>query len=84
MANLVNCPRFTKLKSSKLVLTINNLLADLLIGQTFFRQMFETSQFARLSRYAVVKQSTLNITLFAKFNVHHIYSVYDKLHYVVQ
>ena len=50
--------------------------------------MFETSQFAKLSptklsRYTVVKQSTLNITLFAKFNVHHIYSVYDKLHYVV-
>ena len=36
-------------KPSKLVLTINNLLADLLIRQTFFRQMLETSQFAKLS-----------------------------------
>ena len=33
------------------VLTINNLLADLLIRQTFFRQMLETSQFAKLSPY---------------------------------
>ena len=87
----MNRPRFAKLKPSKLVLTINNLLADLLIGQTFFHQMFEMSQFAKLpapaklSRYTVVvKQSTLNITLFAKVNVHHIYSVYNKLHYVVQ
>ena len=36
-------------KPSKLVLTINNLLADLLIRQTFFRQMLETSQFAKFS-----------------------------------
>ena len=34
---------------SKLVLTINNLLADLLICQTFFHQMLETSHFAKLS-----------------------------------
>ena len=47
--SLVDRPRFTKLKPSNLVLTINNLLADLLIGKTFFRQMFETSQFAKLS-----------------------------------
>ena len=33
---------------TKLVLTINNLLADLLIRQTFFCQMLETSQFAKL------------------------------------
>ena len=46
LANLVNCPLFAKLK---LVLTTNNLLADLLIRQTFFRQMLETSQFAKLS-----------------------------------
>ena len=31
------------------VLTINNLLADLLIRQTFFHQMLETCQFAKLS-----------------------------------
>ena len=35
------------------ILTINNLLADLLIRQTFFHQMLETSQFAKLSRYTV-------------------------------
>ena len=39
----------TKLKPSKLVLTINNLLADLLIRQPFFCQMLEKSQFAKLS-----------------------------------
>ena len=53
LANLANRLRFVKLKSPKLVLTINNLLADLLICQTFISQMFETSQFAKLSRYTV-------------------------------
>ena len=38
---------------TKLVLTINNLLADLLIRQIFFCQMLETSQFAKLSHYKV-------------------------------
>ena len=51
LVNLVNRPQFAKLKPSKFVLTINNLLADLLIRQTFFRQMLETSQFAKLSRH---------------------------------
>ena len=49
LTNLVNRPRFAKLKLSKLVITINYLLADLLIRQTFFCQMLETSQFAKLS-----------------------------------
>ena len=35
--------------SSKLVLTINNLLADLLNHQTFFCQMLGKSQFTKLS-----------------------------------
>ena len=35
-------------KPSKLVLTINNLLVNLLIRQTFFRQILETSQFTKL------------------------------------
>ena len=48
LANLANRPRFAKLKPFKLALTINNLLADLLIRQTFFRQMLESSQFAKL------------------------------------
>ena len=39
-----------KLKPSKLVLTINNLLADVLIRQTFFRQMLKKSQFTQLYR----------------------------------
>ena len=38
---------------TKLVLTINNLLVDVLIRQTFFHQMLETSQCAKLSRYTV-------------------------------
>ena len=37
------------IKPSKLVITINNLLADLLIRQTFFHQMFEESRFAKRS-----------------------------------
>ena len=49
LANLANRQRFAKLKPSKLVATINDLLVDLLILQTFFRQMFETSQFTKLS-----------------------------------
>ena len=44
LANLANHPGFAKLKPSKLVLIINNLLADLLISQTFFCQMLKTSQ----------------------------------------
>ena len=36
------------IRQTKLVLTINSLLADLLIRQTFLRQMLETSQFAKL------------------------------------
>ena len=39
---------------SKLVLTIKNSLANLLIRQTFFHQMLEKSQFAKLSRYTVM------------------------------
>ena len=35
------------IRQTKLVLTINNLL----IRQTFFRQMLKTSQLAKLSRY---------------------------------
>ena len=41
-------------KTIRLVLQINNLLADLLIHQTFICQMLETSQFAKLSRYTVI------------------------------
>ena len=37
---------------AKLVLIINNLLDDLLV-QTFFHQMLEKSQFAKLSHYTV-------------------------------
>ena len=36
-------------KIIQLVLTINNLLADLLIRQNFFRQMLNKSQFTKLS-----------------------------------
>ena len=46
------------IRLTKLVFTINNLLADLLIRLTFFHQMLEKSQFtklppAKLSRYTV-------------------------------
>ena len=43
LANLVNRPWFARLKLSKLILIINNLLADLLI-----HQMLETSEFAKI------------------------------------
>ena len=49
LANLVNRPWFAKLKPSKLVLIINNLLADLLFRQIFFHQMLEMSQFTKIS-----------------------------------
>ena len=70
LANLANRLQFTKLKPSKLVLTINNLLADLLIRQTFFCQMLETSQFAKLSHYTVASISTLNPLLYM-----HVYNI---------
>ena len=63
MANLANHPWFAKLKPSKLVLTINNLLADLLIHQTFFCQMLKKSQFTELFCYMVLKILICIITL---------------------
>ena len=53
VAHFVNHPWFAKLKPSKLVFIINNLLADLLIHQIFFCQMLETSQFTKLSLHTV-------------------------------
>ena len=53
---------------SKLVLTIKNLLADLLIRQTFFHQMLEKSQFAKLSPHQT-------FPLYGNLNYH----VYKKL-----
>ena len=49
LANLANRLRFAKLKPSKLVVTIDNPLADLFIRQTFFRQTLEKSRFAKHS-----------------------------------
>ena len=49
LANLVNGLRFAKLKPSKLIVTIDNPLADLFIRQTFFRQTLENSRFAKHS-----------------------------------
>ena len=59
--NLANCPWFAKLKSSKLVLAINNLLVDLLICQTFFHQMLKKSQFIKF--YPLPKFPTISISL---------------------
>ena len=47
MANFENHPWFTKLNPSKLVLTFNNLLADLLICQSFC-QTLKKSNFPKL------------------------------------
>ena len=41
--------RFAKLKPSKVVIIINNLLVDLFVHQTFFRQTLEKSKFAKHS-----------------------------------
>ena len=54
---------FVKLKLSKLVRTINNLLADPFIGQTFFHQMLEKSQFAKLSLYVVYDMNKYSCAL---------------------
>ena len=51
MANLANRLSFAKLKPSKLVVTIDNPLADLFIRQTFFCQMLENSKFAKQSAH---------------------------------
>ena len=57
--NLANRRWFAKLKPSKLLLAINNLLADLLIHQTFFCQILENSQFAKFSHYTVSNNYSL-------------------------
>ena len=49
LANLANHLQFAKLKPSKLVVTIDNPLADLFIRQTFFCQTLEKSKFAKHS-----------------------------------
>ena len=59
LLNLAKCRLFAKLKLFKLVFTINNLLADVLIRQTFFHRILKkrvnlpnfTS--TKLSRYTV-------------------------------
>ena len=51
LANLVNRLLFAKLKPSKLIVTIDNPLADLFIRQTFFHQTLENSRFAKHSSY---------------------------------
>ena len=47
-------------KSCKLVLTIDNLLADLLICQTFFRQALKKSQITKLSCYTVCRYAIVH------------------------
>ena len=51
LANLMNRLQFVKLKSSKLVVTINNPLADPFIRQICFHQMLEKSKFAKFSTH---------------------------------
>ena len=66
--SLANHLWFAKLKPSKLVLTIDNLLADLLIRQTCFRQMLEKSQFAKLSPHQTFPLYGNEIRTMSKFN----------------
>ena len=59
LANLANRLRFTKLKPSKLIVTIDNPMADLFIRQTFFRQTLDSPNIlpAKLSRYTVTQNT---------------------------
>ena len=47
LANMTNHLQFAKLKPSKLVVSMNNLVVDLFIHQTFFCKMLEKSKFAK-------------------------------------
>ena len=74
LANLANHLQFTKLKSSKLVVTINKSLADLFICQTFFCQTLEKSKFAKLSWHMVVASLNvfmLHVTCYAHIHACH-------------
>ena len=51
LANSANRLRFAKLKPSKIVVTIDNPLADLFIRQTFFRQTLEKSRLTKHSAH---------------------------------
>ena len=64
---------------TKLVLTINNLLVDLLICQIFFLQMLETSQFAKISPHqSFPPYGIYSIALkFATDSHHRNYSIND-------
>ena len=66
LVNLANRLRlFTKLKSSKLVVTINKPLADLFICQTLFRQTLEKSKFTKHSpcqNFLAIKYIIYNYT----------------------
>ena len=68
----MNRRRFTKLKPSKLVVTINSPLADLFIRQTFFHQMLQKSKFAKHSaRQTFLLYSNLKINVyFYTFTLH--------------
>ena len=54
MANLVDHKQFAKLKPSKLVVTINNLLTNLFLPNLIFLQNLHPS---KLSHYTVVAHS---------------------------
>ena len=63
-------------KPSKLVLIINNLVADLLIHQIFFCQMLETSQSAKLPPHQTFPsygislwQNSIDLLTLLRFNL---------------
>ena len=60
MANLANHLRFTKLKSSKVVVTINNLLADPFSAKRLKRVSLPNIFPAKLSRYTVCMLYRIN------------------------
>ena len=64
LVNLVNNQQFAKLKPSKLVVTNNNLLADLFINQTFFAKIF----IYPLSPHIITTKLSLYMVLGNNFN----------------
>ena len=59
-------------KPSKLVLTTNNVITDLLIQQTYFRKMLKKSKFTKLSCYRIdtyqPRSNTITCSIIHKLN----------------
>jgi len=77
LTNLVNHPWFTKLKPSKFLLTIITFWLNLFIRQTFFRQLLETSEFAKLYPRQAFPLYSTHITGFREIQIWNVKCVID-------